>query len=181
MLYFIFLYASLASPVWAERESASASLLRLIDRHPGTLGPRLESLARDATEPEVRARVRLPLALYTRWRVNSFVPNGCPVWPICDAFPVANPVVPFGLADVRCKCTWPVESWSSDGRGGPQWTAYRRTTERRVRELLREGMSHDAANELVSRMWVVEQRHRSDCGIDLENGPWCGGYVRPKE
>lgn len=179
MLFLIFTYSLLSDPVYAVRESASDALLRLVDRHPDIYGPRLEALVREGTEPEIRARAVRPLHAYYRWRANSFVPTGLPCYPICDAYPVQHPAVPFGLVDVRCKCTWPVETAYSDGKGGPTWVAYRRTTEQRVREMLWNGASHDEVRMLLERMMVVERRHKSDCGYDLPDGPWRGGCWRP--
>lgn len=182
MLYFLFLYMALADSRWDARESAEQALIRLVDRSPAVYGSRLADLAREATEPEVVARCRRPLVVYARWRVNSYVPSTTPVWPICDAYPVANPVVPFGLVDVRCKCSWPVEVWDSAMRsGGPHWTAYRKTTERRVREMIAAGMSHEDADVLLGRMYAIEVRHRCDCNFDPDWKGWSGGFPQPKE
>ena len=75
------------------------------------------------------------LTVYTRHRVNSFTLRTAPVYPICDCFPIPCPAVPaFALLDVRDRCRWPVEC-EPGSKGGPVWTSYRRTTERRVREI----------------------------------------------
>lgn len=179
----LFLYASLCDPEYHVREAASARLAHLIDRHPAIYGPRLLELARGATCPEVRSRAARALVIYERWRVNSFVPSTAPVWPICDAYPVANPVIPFGLADVRDRCRWPVRTRPGDA-SGPTWTAYRRTTEERVRDMLRSGASHEEADSLVGRMWALEQAHRGDVdaarwAVSGTWREWQGGYPRP--
>jgi hypothetical protein len=165
MLYVLFLYASLGDESFASRESATVSLSHLIDRHPATYGPRLGEWASQAACPEVRARCRRILAHYTRWRVNSYVPP-TPCFPICDCFPVACPVVPFGLVDVRDRCRWPVASRPDDARG-PIWTGYRRTTEARVREMLRQGVSEAEVSDILTRMWMLEVRDRHDCGVTI--------------
>lgn len=177
MLHLIALYAGLIDPRWEARESAESQLVSLIERHPDIYGQRLAELAREATEPEVRARCRRPLLVYARWRVASYVPRSVPVWPICDAFPVANPVVPFGMLDVRCKCSWPVEHCSTARSGGPHWTAYRQTTERRIRALIGEGMSHADADMLLERMYAIEVRAKCDCNFTPDWTGWRGGYV----
>lgn len=171
MLYVALLYASLADPVYESRESATARLTHLVSRYPSLYGPRLAEWYRGCPCPETRSRCLPILSAYVRWRVDSFVPP-CPLWPISDAFPIACPVIPFALEDVRDRWQWPVESsphMPSHNSGSPYWIAYRRTTERRVREAIREGMSHEAASDLVRRMWRLEVRSKHDCGYVT---PW---------
>lgn len=45
MLHFLALYAALIDPRWEVRESASASILHLVDRHPAVYGPRLGGMS----------------------------------------------------------------------------------------------------------------------------------------
>ncbi len=177
MLTLLFAYAALCDPHFDRREAAELRLSHLIDRHPSTYGPRLGDWCRGATRPEVRSRALRVLGGYVRWRAVSYVPRGVPVWPICDAFPVARPVIPFGLEDVRDRCRWPVEH-RPDASRGPAWTSYRATTEQRVREMLRAGATWEAADEIVRRMWILEQRAKHDCGKVLPAGEWRGGYLR---
>lgn len=181
VLALLFAYCSLADPEYHARESAMSRLIQSIDRHPALYGPRLREIARGCTCPEVRARCTRILAGYDRWRVNSFVPTTAPVWPICDAFPVANPFVPFALApDVRDKLRWPVQTMHGD-LSGPYWTAYRRTTAAHVRVMLLDGVEAETCDRLVSRMWVLEQAACGDCGaerwaITAAWRTWQGGY-----
>jgi len=177
MLTIAFLYAALCDPHFDRRESAEQRLIAIIDRSPAVYGPRLAAWCRDATCPEVRSRVLRILAVYERWRVASYVPATAPVWPICDAWPVACPVIPFGLEDVRDRCRWPVEHRPGVVSRGPQWTSYRATTEQRVRAMLREGATWEAADDLVRRMWILEQRAKHDCGASLRLAGWQGGYL----
>jgi len=183
MLTLLFCYAALCDQHFDRRESAEIRLARLIDRHPATYGPALASYVRHATCPEVRTRCLRVLRTYERWRMVSYAPRGVPAWPICDAFPVACPAIPFGLEDVRDRCRWPVEHFRDVAKmvgktSGPHWAAYRATTERRVREMIREGMSYDAADELVRRMYRLEVRAKHDCGAVLDVGEWGGGFLR---
>ncbi len=180
-MYALALYAALSDPEFTVRESAQARLSHLVDRHPAIYGPRLAEWCRDCPSPEARRRLLQVLTAYARWKVNSFVPSGVPVWPICDAYPVACPLIPFALVDVRDRCRWPVESQPGDA-GGPYWTAYRRTTERRVRDMLRDGASFAECDALVGRMWRLEQAAKSDCGEKWAEAAgwtrWQGGYPR---
>lgn len=168
MLTMLFAYASLCDPHFDRRESAESRLTHLITTHPSLYGPRLADLVRAATCPEVRSRGMRVLAVYTHWRVTAYAPPA-PCWPICDTFPVPCPVLPaFALEDVRDRHRWPVESsphMPSHNSGGPWWPSYRLTTERRVREMIREGGTWDEADSLVLRMWQQEVRSRHDCGV----------------
>jgi hypothetical protein len=179
MLTLLFCYAALCDPHFDRREAATARLAHLIDRHPALYGPRLGDWCRGATCPEVRSRSLRVLGGYARWRAVAYVPSAgtAPVWPICDAFPVACPVIPFGLEDVRDRCRWPVEHRPGVVSRGPQWTSYRATTEQRVRAMLREGATWEAADGLVRRMWILEQRAKHDCGASLRLAGWQGGYL----
>ena len=184
MMHVLLLYCSLADPVYETRESAMSQLTHLLDRHPQTTGPHLARWITSCTCPETRRRTLILLGRYDRWRANSFVPSAVPVWPICDAFPVACPVIPFGLEDVRDRCRWPVCGSLPSDVGGPVWTAYRRTTERHVRDLIRQGLSHGAADDLVARMWRLEQASHGDVdavrwAVSGEWREWRGGYPRP--
>jgi hypothetical protein len=179
VLALLFAYCSLADPEYHARESAMSRLIQSIDRHPALYGPRLREIARGCTCPEVRARCTRILAGYDRWRVNSFVPTTAPVWPICDAFPVANPFVPFALApDVRDKLRWPVQTMHGD-LSGPYWTAYRRTTAAHVRVMLLDGVDPADVQELLARMWRLECRSCGDVSAERwavsEGWTWCGG------
>ena len=180
-MYFLFLYCSLASPEWSEREAASAAMLHLIDRHPTIYGPRLAEWAKGATEPEVRARVRVPLACYYRWRANSFVPTTTPVWPIVDAFPV-----PTQWGDVRFKgmTCWMCWGPTTEMDAGPYWWRYRKGTERMVRSMLLEGADPVELDNLVGRMGKLEQAASGDCGDKFAESAgwtrWSGGYPTPR-
>jgi hypothetical protein len=184
MLYVAFLFASLGSPDFEARESASARLAHLVDRHPAIYGPRLGAWAASATCPEVRRRSNLILVTYHRWRVNSFVPSGCPVYPICDAFPIPHPALPaFTLLDVRDRCRWPASHATGD-IGGPHWTAYRRGTAARVRAMLVDGVPPEECDRLLSRMWVLEQAACGDVSaerwaVSASWVRWAGGFPRP--
>lgn len=178
MLTLLFAYAALCDPHFDRREAATTRLAHLIDRHPALYGPSLGDWCRGATCPEVRSRSLRVLGGYARWRAVAYVPSTSPIWPICDAYPVACPVIPFGLEDVRDRCRWPVEHRGTERSGGPAWAAYRATTERRLRAMIREGMTWEAADDLVRRMWVLERRAKHDCGKVLEVGGWSGGYLR---
>lgn len=185
MLYLIFTYSLLADPVYAVRESASCALVRLMDRHPGVYGPRLAALAREATDPEVVARVRRPLNCFYRWRANSFVPSKAPVWPIADAT-----FIPMLCGNQRCKglgMAW-YDGWCRCESGleqGPWWWRYRAATERMVRSMLRNGSEPDEVDKLVSAMWEMECAVKGDCGdkwVESERWTrWDGGYPKPKE
>jgi len=183
MLYFIALYTALADPVFEVRESASDNLLRLVDRHPAVYGPKLAVLAREATEPEIVARVRIPLACYYRWRFASYVPRTVPVWPIVDAFPV-----PMLCGDARykglthCWMCWLPSHTALDA--GPYWHRYRKGTERMVRAMILDGAEPGDCDDLLSRMWKLEQAAKSDCGDKFAESEhwttWQGGYPRPR-
>ncbi len=184
MLTVAFLYAALCDPHFDRREAAELRLLRLIDRHPAIYGPRLGEWCRGATCPEIRSRTLRILAGYERWRVASYVPATAPVWPICDCWPVACPVIPFGLEDVRDRCAVPVDSTckgsvypAPDYTRGPHWHRYRATTERAIRERLRAGATWEECDAMLSRMWSLEQRAKHDCGASLRLAGWQGGYL----
>lgn len=178
MLALLFAYASLADPVYETREAATARLTEQVGRHPAIYGPPLASWVASCSCPETRTRCLLVLTSYTRWRVDSYVPSTVPLFPICDTFPLPNALLPaFTLEDVRDRGRWPV-TWHTDSRGGPHWSSYRRTTEAKIREAIRDGMSHDDASELLRRMWHLERRSRHDCGLTtLEVRGWVG-YLR---
>lgn len=178
MLAMLLCYAALCDPHFDRREAAESRLVSLLDRHPATYGPRLAEWCRAATCPEVRSRSLRALRVYDRWRVATYVPATCPVWPICDAFPVACLVIPFGLEDVRDRHRWPVESIAA-ASGGPNWTAYRVTTERRIRAAIRDGAAWEECDRLLERMWSLERRSKHDCGVRIDPAGWSGGYLRP--
>ncbi|MFO0806701.1 MAG: hypothetical protein U0791_26650 [Gemmataceae bacterium] len=185
MLTLLFYYTALCDPHFDRREAATARLAHLIDRHPALYGPVLGDWCRAATCPEVRSRALRVLGGYARWRAVVYAPSEgtAPVWPICDAYPVACPVIPFGLEDARDRCRWPVEHIRDAPKmvgktSGPNWASYRATTERRVRAMIREGMTWSEADDLVRRMWVLECRSRHDCGKVLDVSEWSGGYLR---
>lgn len=184
MLSFLALYTSLADPRWEVRESAECRLVALIDRSPGVYGPRLAELARGATEPEIAARCRRPLAVYGRWRVVSYVPSTVPVWPICDAVPV-----PMLYGDARSKLIG--MEWYNGGSAcaagcdcGPYWHRYRRGTECMVRHMLMRGASFAECDDLLARMWALERAACGDCGAKWAEAAnwtrWEGGYPMPK-
>ncbi len=183
MLYFLAAYVALADARWEVREQAESRLLSLVDRHPAIYGPRLAALAREATEPEIVARCRRPLAVYARWRVASYVPATVPVWPICDAVPV-----PMLYGDARSKLIG--MAWYDTGGAcdsgcdcGPYWHRYRRGTERMVRAMLLQGATFEECDGLLARMWSLECAAKGDCGEKFAESAkwtrWEGGYPRP--
>lgn len=193
MLYFLFLFASLADPVFEVREAATDRVIELVDRHPATFGPRLRQLAATATEPEVRARCRSPLAAYDRWRVVSYVPKSVPVWPCIDMQAVRLPL--FG--NVRCRATggelfqqWayrPCEGSPAEypsNNAAPYWHNFRHATERMARDMIRSGATPETVDSLLLDMWKIENASNSDCGEKWKESSkwlkWEGGYPSPK-
>jgi hypothetical protein len=174
MLYAACLFASLAHPDFTAREMASTRLARLVSDRPHIYGPAVAHWAVRTESPEARRRAVPMVASWRHWVAVNYVPKTVTMWPICDAYPQSCGALLS--IDVRCKCTWPVESKPSD-RGGPYWDGYRRTTEGRVRGLIRDGMSYEDADALMARMWLLEMRALSDCG-HLPDLPerWMGGY-----
>jgi hypothetical protein len=191
MLALIALYAALGDPIWEVRESATDRLVVLVSEHPGHYGPRLIELASGATEPEIAQRVKRPIAVYSRWRINSYVPKSVPVWPICDAT-----FIPTQFGDVRAR--WIGNDWLSlvpHGYGecaegmttnlacGPYWHRWRRGTELMVRDMLRCGATAEEVDALLLRMWQMEQSVSGDCGeaFKVSEGwvRWAGGYPSP--
>lgn len=194
-MYFLFLYAMLADPVFEVRESASDRILALVDRHPDIYGPRLIALAKESTEPEVRARVRRPINVYQRWRVVSYVPKTVPVWPCVDMMPKPLPIV----GDIRCRergrkayDDWhanPIDPghWPAQGQlnQGPYWHNYRAATERMARAMIRDGADASEVDFLLLRMWRIENAAKSDCADKWPESSqwnqWLGGYPQPQE
>lgn len=132
MIYAALLYAMLADPEFTVRESATSRLTQLVDRHPSIYGPRLAEWARTATCPETRRRSIAITRIYDHWRANSYVPASVPVWPCIDMMPAANPLIPFGLVDVRDRAE--TRRWYGCGsppastgglEAGPWWIHYR--------------------------------------------------------
>lgn len=180
MIYLIALYAALASPVWQEREAAEQALLRLVDRHPALYGPRLLALAREATEPEVRSRMRAVAVAYRRALAASYVPSGVPVWPCSDMH--------------AAPCSWlvyPRRRQATTAAGttlasGPWWWTFRETTEQMARSMIRnEGFEPAEVDRILQRMWAVEQMLKGDCPSAWPAAAatwttWRGGYPCPK-
>lgn len=186
-MYFLFLYAMLADPVFETREYASDRLAAMIDRHPATYGPRLHALASQTTEPEIVARVRRPLASYGRWRVANYIPKTAPIWPAIDLLPVAT--VPFwGPTDLRLEfdetaCEWieqitpeemeygrPEDSYPTRGR-------HRRATATMVADMIRRGATDAELDELIGQMWELEKSAFKTLDRLKE---WEGGYPPPR-
>lgn len=175
MLYLIFLYCSLADPSYETREFATDRLCELVSGHPWFYGPRLVELAREASDPEVRFRVRQPIMVYDRWRANSYVPSTVPVWPQSDMYPI-----PMMLGDARSRRALSDIRSSLEGRDntGPRYYYMRRTTEIHARELIMRGATYQEVDALLLRMWKLELADKSDCKLDLSHlSGWRGGYL----
>lgn len=168
MFFAYVLLACLSDPDFEVREAAERQLVAMVDRSPWIYGPIVENWR--SLCPECHRRASRVAVVYCRWKVASIAPREAPVWPICDAYPIACPVIPFGLEDVRDRSRWPVCHRDS---GPPSWSGYRKTTACRVQDLIREGWSAERASDLVDRMWKLERRDRSDCGLAWSSGdPW---------
>lgn len=179
MLYLMLLYASLASPDWATREYAERELLRRVDACPWLYGESLERWAKDATSPEVSARVLRPCRIYRSWRANRYIPP-TPVWPVCDCYPVA---VSFGL-DIRDRNAVPpapCQAFSGPNNCGPYWHRWRKGTEDMARDMIRRGVPAEQVDSLLKRMMALEIQSGSDCNAgpvvaSWASRPWAGGY-----
>lgn len=177
-MYAACLYCLLCSDDYAVRDYAERALVRLVDGWPGIYGPRVAEWGGAATHPEVAFRVRRPLSVYTAYRVNSYVPQGIPVWPVADCFPVPGS---FGL-DVRCRHSGMAFYSPLPGdRPAPYWDGYRRATEEYARGLIRRGESPEAVDRLLRRWWLLERSACSDCGPEHQDEIdrwvyWSGGY-----
>lgn len=178
MLYAACCYCLLASDDYATREYATAALVRLVDGWPQCYGPRVSEWAACASHPEVAFRVRRAVAVYTTYRVNSYVPKGVPCWPCCDFYPVPGS---FGL-DARDRAAWCREDrlLRGDPATGPYWHNYRAGTEREARRLIRDGAAPVEVDRLLQRMWRLELEAGSDCGkrevLESWGTTWRGGY-----
>ncbi len=184
----ILLFACLSHEDFHARERASSHLLHLVSRHPADFGPAILRLAAASTCPEARSRSRPIANCYAQWRITSYVPSSVPVWPCCDMYPTANPLVPFGLApDVRDRCFGLrhlcVRSAEPHLDTGPYWHRHRAATEALVREKFRGGATHAEVDALLARMWAIENEYASDCAARWPESArwkqWQGGYPRP--
>lgn len=147
----------------------------------GSYGPRISRWAAQSTCPEARNRSRPLVVAYIRWRDDSYVPVGVPVWPCCDMIPV-----PTAWGDCRVKSLgWPWYECSSrvEHEQGPYWHRYRRGTERMARRLIFDGANQAEVDAMLVRMWAIEQVYRSDCGERWSESEtwlrWAGGYPAP--
>jgi hypothetical protein len=136
----------------------------------------------------VRARVRIPLACYQRRMAELYVPTGVPVWPCHD--------MASAILEVRV----PITGWcvvmsrrlriTSLPNGlavcGPWWHRHRAWTENMARDMIREGTPAGEVDDLLQKMWQVEQQLQADCPLGWASESqhwrtWQGGYPTPRE
>ncbi len=182
MLAFFLTVACLNTPEWERRDAATDKCVRLVNEMPWRYGPWAVAAFKASDSPETRARLRLAVLAYDRWRGDTYTPSTVTLWPICDAYPKAG-------YSVVCLCGCEIQYTSvvrdsgtiptrGVGAGSPQWTQFRRGTEHWARNEIRQGRPAAEVDAILKQMAYLEATQPMSCEQPyVMPTRWAGGYL----
>jgi len=139
---------------FAERERATAVVVRLVKADPGRYGPAVYAESQSNESAEVRSRTGRATGHYRAWLADSYC-SPVAFWPCLDCCPLTDDCRWETVGHWRCRAG----SAPSGYRDGyPCWWGWRRACELYVRQAIRDGMPHAAADAFLQAGKAGEER-----------------------